>query len=191
MSASRNSLPSSGDFPKDDGSGGSHVERIDTVCHGDANRVVGAINHILCQSVSLSAEDDRQFLRLLQGGVARRDGVRFQCHGGSLEVHSVQVIVCIVNPRPGNQEDRTHGNANGSAVQRVAGGAGQQNGVHAQRRRRAEDGADVGCVRHAVDDCHASCVSAHFLCRENRRTTHRTEHAPREGVAGEFGEQFP
>ena len=62
MSASRNSLPSSGDFPKDDGSGGSHVERIDTVCHGDANRVVGAINHILCQSVVCGVEFPHQLI---------------------------------------------------------------------------------------------------------------------------------
>ena len=139
---------------KRDGAGDGDVEGVDAVAHRYADHVVGGVDERLREAVAFVAEDDCQMILRLKFRRIRGEGAVAQGHGGGLETEAVKLDygVGAVQDGPWNLEHRAHGGADGAAVQRVAGVGGEQDGVDAERRGGAEDGADVGGIDHAVND---------------------------------------
>ena len=100
------------------------------------------------------------------------------------------IVVCFIDPRPRHQKDGTHGNANGTAVERIAGVASQQHGIDAQGCGRTEDGSDVCRISNPVDDDDAAGLLGDFSYATLLGTAHCTKHTSRQRVARECSQQF-
>ena len=59
-------------------------------------------------------------------------------------VKTCQITESAVQPRPGNQKDRTHGHPNRTTVQRIARVTRQQHGIHPEGGRRTKNGTKIG-----------------------------------------------
>ena len=97
----------------------------------------------------------------------------------------------IAHPRPGYEHHRSHAHSHGPAVERIARIACQQHCIHTQGGRRAEDGPNVGGVYYPIDDDDTTGLGAHLTHHALCGTAHGTQHATREHVAGEAGQQLP
>ena len=83
------------------GSGGSDVERIHAMLHGDAHDVVGGGDGLMGQTVALSAHDKGQSWLLLEQRIVECDGIVAQRHGGGAEAQVMQVgCDRLVDPCP-------------------------------------------------------------------------------------------
>ena len=178
------------EFPEGNGRGGGDVERVDAVGHGDAHDVVGRGDGFGGQAVALGAEDNGEAGLGAEAGMADGDAALGEGHGGGAEAEGAEAVEAGVDPGPGNEEDGTHRHAHGAAVEGVAGGGREEDRVDAEGGGGTEDGADVGGVDHAVDDGDATGTAADALDGGGLGTAHGAEHAAREGVARERGEQL-
>ena len=177
-------------LPKGDGSSRGNIQGINAVLHGYAHDMVGGSDRLSRQAVALGAHNQGQAGFFFQLGVIERDGIVAQRHRGGAETQLVQVRSHgLVDPGPGNEEYRPHRHANGTAVQWVARRGRQQYRIDAQSGCRAEDGPDVVCVGHAIDDHHTAGIAAHVGHRHGHGAPHGTQHTPREGVAREGRQQ--
>lgn len=62
------SVSSFAQLPECHGRGSGHVEGVYSVCHGNLDHIVGAFNHLVCESVALGAHDDGQPRFCFQAG---------------------------------------------------------------------------------------------------------------------------
>ena len=142
------------------------------------------------EAVALGSHDEGQSWLGFELRRIERYGVVGERHCHRLETKVAQSRQ-VVDPRPGHEEHAAHRHADGAAVERVARVLGQQDGIDAESRCRAEDSADVGGVAYAVDDDDASRSLAYFGHAPGQRTPHSAEHTPRQRVAGELSQQLP
>ena len=112
---------------------------------------------------------------------------------------SERAIAAVLNPSSWSEGRGASSHVQGTrntlpidtrTAQRVAGVAGEQHGIDAHSCRRAENGSDVGGIYHTVDDHDAAGSGARFGHGLGLRTAEGAEHASRELIAREAGEQF-
>ena len=167
--------------------------------HGDHDGGGAAGDGLLLQAVALGAQHHGQLFRPAQGGVVHRQGPFVQRHGRRGKAQGVQPVQggagpvggAVPQPRPGHLEHRAHADPHGPAAQRVAAPRREQHGVHAQGRRAAEDGPDVGGVHDVFQHSHPAGPGADFLGPAGCGAAHGAEHAPGQGVAGEPRQHRP
>lgn len=143
------------ELPESDGRGGRHVEGVDAVGHRDACGIVTGGYHVVGETVALGAEHDRQAGLTAEFLVVDAHRAVGERHGDGSEPFGRESGQRFVDPAPGDEEDRTHRDADGTPVERVAACRGKQNGVHSEGCGGAEYGSDVGCVGHSVDHRYA------------------------------------
>ena len=90
--------------------------------------------------------------------------------------------------RPRHLEHRPHRHARGATVQRVVARRRDQHRVDAERRRRAEHGADVRVVRHVLQHGHSVRTRQQVLHAGQGRALERGQRAARHLVAGQGAE---
>lgn len=148
--------------------------------HGNLHRVVAMLDRRVCKAVTFGAKHDGELRLFLQTRVREGKRVVAQRHGGRLKAETVQRILprnVFGQIRPRHLKYRAHAHAARAAIQRVAAGGGQQNRVHAERRRTAEDCADVRGVHHIFEYGNSARVCANFRNTFQSRAAHRTQHA--------------
>ena len=91
---------------------------------------------------------------------------------------------------PGNLKHRSHAYPGCPAVQGIAAGGGQQNGIHAQRCRRSEDGAHIGGIHDTLQYGHPAGLCTHLFHRRQGRPLHGTQYATVQAVTGEIFQQM-
>ena len=116
------SVSSFAQLPEGHGRGGGDVERVYSVCHGNLDHIVGAFNHLACESVALGAHDDGQPRFCFQTGAVEGDGLVAKRHRDGFETKFAQGRDGRFEPRPRKKENGAHGDANGATVERVARG---------------------------------------------------------------------
>ena len=62
----------------------------------------------------------------------------------------------VSNPGPGDLENGTHADTNGTAVQGITAGGGHQHSVQIQRCGGTEDCAHIGGIHDAFENCDAA-----------------------------------
>ena len=97
----------------------------------------------------------------------------------------------VADTGPGNQEDRAHRNAHSPAVERIAAGGRNQNGVYPQCGCRTEDSTHVRMVHDALQHRDTACLRKQIGWIGQLGTPHGAEHAPCEGEARQTFEHFP
>ena len=96
-----------------------------------------------------------------------------------------------LEPRPGQREDRAHGDLDRAAVQRVGAARRQQDGVEAEGGARAEDRADVGVVDDVLQHQHRPGAGEDRVHRGQREPGERGQCAAVDVEAGDpLGERL-
>ena len=163
------------------------------MCHGDAHRVIARSDRVCCQPIPLRAKHDGETRHGAQVLIVDAQRIVPQRHGRRPKAENVQRLLPVTvlrQVRPRHLKDRPHAHAHGAAVERVAARRREQHGVHAERRRRAEDGADVRRVHHVFQHGHARSVRAQGGNIRQRRAAHGAEHAAREMKARQLREHI-
>ena len=110
--------------------------------HGDPDRVIAVRNGFLRQPVPFRTQDERQFPFRRQPCIVNGNGIIAKGHCCCLEAQCAQPADS--RPRPGGPavqdgprdlEHSPHAYPYGTAVQRIAAGGCQQDGIHAQGGR--------------------------------------------------------
>ena len=109
-----------------------HIERINPMRHRDTNYIVRRRNRIGWKPLSLCPHHDGQPGFGRQDRIGNGDRIVRKCHGGGAEAVAGQITESAVQPRPGDQKDRTHGHPDRTAVQRIARVTRQQHGIHSE-----------------------------------------------------------
>ena len=167
--------------------------------HGDLDRVVAGSDGAGGEAVALGAKHDgklRLFCKLLVVDAHRAVA---EGHRGSLEAEGMEDVHPLLRPvcrglaqlPPRHLEHRTHTDADGAAAERVAAGRVDEDSVHVQRRRRAEDGPHIGGVHDALQHGHPAGVFAELFHRAGCRAAEGAEHAPGQLKAGELCQHLP
>ena len=173
--------------PERHGRGRGHVQGIHPVAHGDLHGVVAVRDGLRRQTVPLGAEDNGELFLLRQCLVVDGHGIVRQSHGGGLEAQCCQLLHPVfAEIGPGNLEHRAHAHSRGPAVQRVGAGGGQQYRVHVQRRRAAENGADVGGVHHVLQHRDPAGVLHRLGDGGQLPAAHGAQRPPGQLIAGEL-----
>ena len=167
--------------------------------HGDADGVVTRRDGAGRQSVSLCPQHDGQPFLRQEPGVFNADGVIAQRHGSSTESQVPQAPESRIrplgrllpDPGPRDLEDGAHAHPHRPAVERIAAGGRHQHRVHVQRRRGAEDGADVGGVHDPLQHCDPAGICAQLLHAGEFGAAHSAQYAPGQGIAGQLRQQLP
>ena len=107
-------------LPKRHGGGRRHIERIDPMRHRDTNYIVRHRNRIGWKPLSLRSHHNGQPRFGRQDRIGNGDRIVRKCHGGGAEAVAGQITESAVQPRPGNQKDRTHGHPDRTTVQRLS-----------------------------------------------------------------------
>ena len=102
-----------------------------------------------------------------------------------------QITESAVQPRPGNQKNRTHGHPDRTTVQRIARVTRQQHGIHPESGRRTKNGTNIRSVHHTVDDDDAPGIPTCVFHRAGCGATHGTQHSARQDIARQRSEQLP
>ena len=167
--------------------------------HGDLGGVVAAGDGLGGQTVPLGAQDEGQPGLGHQGGVVDGDRAVGQGQGRGLEAQGGQPRKAGGRPvrgngadlGPGHLEHRPHADPHRTAAQRVAAGGGDQHRVDVQRRRRAENGPDVGGIHDVFQHGHPAGVLAQGFHRGQGGPVKSRQHAAGQGVAGQLGQHLP
>jgi hypothetical protein len=104
------------------------------------------------EAVALGADQQRRPFGGRQP--VQGDRVVGECHRIQGEAPLVQIgdgLAPGPQPRPRHLEDRSHADADAAPVQRVGAAGGDEDGVGAEGRRRAEDRAQIGVVDDVLD----------------------------------------
>ena len=157
--------------------------------HRNADGVITGRDGLRHKAVTLRAEDDRKARLRQQLRIADRQRVLPERHRRRFEAERPQKLRPrprrLGQPRPRHLKDRPHAHADGAPVKRVARGVRQKHRVHAERRRRTEDRADICGIHHILKDGKAARSGADLLHGHGRRPAHRAEKAPRQRKAGQ------
>ena len=110
-----------------DRAGGGDIQRVHSVRHGDAHRVVAVGDGPVRQAVTFRSQNDGKLLFRHQRRVIDADRILLQRHRGSPEAiafqerHSLFRPVCqlLADPCPGNLKDGPHADADAAPVKRV------------------------------------------------------------------------
>ena len=145
------------------------------------------------EAVALSAEDDGELWLSHERLILNGDGIVRQRHRRRAEAERAQprdpplrpIARRIADVCPRHLEHRPHADADRAAAERVAAGRRRQNGIHAERRRRTEERADIRRIRDALQHGHAPCPGADRLRVRQLWAAHRAEHAARQRIARE------
>ena len=176
-------------LPEGDSSRSSHVERIDTALHRDDGFVVAGVDGLLREPVAFGAEYDDQFFFVHKGGMVDGEGVGCECESHGFEAHGSQLFHAGMGPvgdiGPRDLENGTHADPYATAVERVAAGGGEEDGIHSQCCRCTEDGTGVGAVDYVVDEYKAFPCLAETLHIGQNGAMHGTKHSAGEFVACE------
>ena len=186
-------------LPERNGAGGGDIQRIDAVGHGDLDRVITGGNGGVGQPVALGAQHDGK-LRL--GGkslVVDAHRAVAQGHGRGLKAEGMELRQPLFGPvggrfaklRPRHLKHRAHAHPHRATAERVAAGGVDEDGVHVQRRRTAEDRPHVGGIHNAFQHRHPLSVPAKLLHAAGSRAVEGAEHPPRQLKAGQRGQQLP
>lgn len=177
-------------LPKRYSRSSGYIQRVHLMRHWDTGYIVGGVDGFLRQTVTFRSHDNGETVLGAELGVINADRIVSQCHCHCLEAKRTQVCLGTVSPCPRHEEDGAHRNADGTAVERIAGVARQQYGVNAESCCRAEDGSDVGGVDNAIDDHHTMGIAADISNRRTRTTAHGAKHATRKGITGQRSKQI-
>ena len=178
-------------LPKRHGGGRRHIERIDPMRHRDTNYIVRHRNRIGWKPLSLRSHHNGQPRFGRQDRIGNGDRIVRKCHGGGAEAVAGQITESAVQPRPGNQKDRTHGHPDRTTVQRIARVTRQQHGIHPEGGRRTKNGTNIRSVHHTVDDDDAPGIPTCVFHRAGCGATHGTQHSARQDIARQRSEQLP
>ena len=105
-----------------------------------------------------------------------------QGHGRGLEAEGVELRQPLFGPvsgrfaklRPRHLKHRAHAHPHRATTERVAAGGVDEDGVHVQRRRTAEDCADVRGIHHIFEHGNAARICANLRNTFQSRAAHRT-----------------
>ena len=131
--------------------------------HRDTDYIVSRGNRIGWKPLSLRSHHNGQPGFGRQDRIGNGDRIVRKCHGGGAEAVVGQITESAVQPRPGNQKDRTHGHPDRTTIQRIARVTHQQHGIHPEGGRRTKNGTNVRGVHHTVDDDDAPGSVCWFL----------------------------
>ena len=167
--------------------------------HGDLDRVVAGSDGVGGEAVALGAKHDGKLRLLCKLLVVDAHRAVAEGHRGGLESEGVEDVHPLLRPvcrglaqlPPGHLEHRTHADADGAAAERVAAGRVDEDSVHVQCRRRAEDSAHIGGVHDALQHGHPAGVFAELFHRAGCRAAEGAEHAPGQLKAGELCQHLP
>ncbi len=157
--------------------------------HGDADLGVGGAQGLGGQARPLGAEHQGDPVHAVPGGLVQR---RRPLAGGQGEEPEAgradrgESVEPGVQAGVGHGEDRAHGDLHAAAVERVGAVRGEQDGVHAERRGRPEDGTDVGVVVDRFQDRHPAGRAQHVGRRGQGPAPHGGEGAAVHVVAGDL-----
>ena len=109
------------------------------------------------------------------------------------DVHPLLRPVCraVAQLPPRHLKHRAHADPDSAAAERVAAGGIDEDGVHVQRRRRAEDRPHIGGVHDALQHRHPAGVPAQLFHWAGRGTAECAEHASGQLKAGQRRQQLP
>lgn len=175
--------------------GGGDVEGVDPAVHGYAGEMVALTQYAVGQSVAFVAQDDGEVGNALEGRMVDGEGAVGEGEGDGGEACAAELLV-VVEVGPGELEDGAHAYAAGAAVERVAGGGCEEQGVDSEGCSGAEDGAGVFGVDDAVDDGEAGGGTGgaeggeELVGGGQGRAMHAAEDSAAELVAGEVGKQL-
>ena len=161
--------------------------------HRNAHRVIARGDRAAGQPIPLRAKHDGETRHGAQALIVDAQRIVPQRHGRRLEAETMQHLLPVGvcgQVRPRHLKDRPHAHAHGAAVERVAARRREQHGVHAERRRRSEDGADVRRVHHVFQHGHTCGISAQGRHIRQRRAAHGAEHTAREMKARQLREHI-
>ena len=161
--------------------------------HGDAHGVIARGDRAAGQPVALRAEHDGKARQGTQARIVNAQRIVTQRHGRRAKAERVQRLLPVGirgQIRPRHLKDRAHAHAHGAAVERVAARRREQHGIDTERRRRAEDRADVRRVHHIFQHGHTRGIRAQLCCGGQRRAAHGAEHAAREVKARQLREHL-
>lgn len=156
--------------------------------HRDAHPFVGGDEGLGGEAVALGAEHQGHTVHLVRGHLV--EALRLLV-GGEREqaearlAHRLQGLGPGFEACVGDREDGAHGDLHRAAVERVGAVRGEQDRVHAERGRAAEDGADVRVVVHRFHDDDAALRGEDFVGGRERLALHRGEGAAVHVVAGD------
>ena len=172
--------------------------------HGNFHGIVGEGDGLRQQAGTLVAEENGEPALRSHGGIVDGNGAVAECHSRGAETEVVQggdalfrpdgLLLCFaagirkadVGPR--DLKDGADTDPDGAAVQRVAAGGSEQNGVDGECRGRAEDRSDIGRVLDIFEYGDAAGVPDNILHRRKRSAPERAEDSTGQVIAGDTGQ---
>ncbi len=185
----RTSLTST-QFPKSHRCRCCHVQRIDSVRHGNAYHVVGFGYPRRRKPVAFVTHYNGQPRLRCQDRIVNGNGFVRKSHCSRAKAEICKSAERAVHPSPRNKKNGTHRHSDDTTVEGIASVTRKQHAIHADSGCRAEDGTYISAVRHSVDDNDTAGFASNLRKAGQSRPAHGTKHSSRQDISRETGKQF-